>query len=241
METLQIKSFQELTKHFLSYSCGHHVFRGVSNNDFRLIPSIGRIPDWKYTERESINKFRLRAINSTSYQPKNDWEWLAVAQHHGLPTRLLDWSTSPLVAAYFATLPQIDGLGAIRDGAPNGGAVYVAHFCNYIDTSKHSTPWDIQEPGFFFPPHIAPRITGQGGLFSIQPNPGVAFELDFEDEENFALTITKLEFLAPVAVEIQRALFRLGIRHDMLFPDLDGVAAGIRIQSALGDEFHESC
>jgi hypothetical protein len=241
METLQIQSFQELTRQFLNCSCGHHVFRGVPNNDFRLIPSVGRVPNWDYTERESINKFKLRAINNSSYQPRNDWEWLAIAQHHGLPTRLLDWSTSPLVATYFATIPQLDGYGAIREGAPNGGAVYIAHFCKYIDTTIHTEPWSIKEPGFFFPPHIAPRITGQGGLFSIQPNPGIAFELDFENEGNSALVVTKLEFLAPVAVEIQRSLFRLGIRHDMLFPDLDGIATSIRVQAALGDEFHESC
>jgi len=239
METIEIKSFNELKDHFLACTCGHHVFRGVQNKNYQLIPSVGRDNRWDTNERESLTKFKLRGVNKSSYQPINDWEWLAIAQHHGLPTRLLDWSTSPLVAAYFATLPQVDGYGIIQGCNPAGGAVYIAHFCQYIDITLHSTPWEIKEPGFFFPPHITPRITGQGGLFSIQPLPCEPFEKDFEEEP--ALAISKLEFSAETASEIQRSLFRLGIRHDMLFPDLDGIATGIRIQSALGDEFHESC
>ncbi len=239
METTQINSFQELTQHFLSYVCGHHVFRGVQNKNYSLTPSVGRNSNWEYTERESLRSFKLRAIDRHGYQPLNDWEWLAVAQHHGLPTRLLDWSSSPLVAAYFATLPCVNGNGRIEECASDGAAIYVAHFCKHLDTSLHNNPWKIQEPGFFFPPHITPRITGQGGLFSIQPQPDVPFEQDFED--GYALTMTKLEFDASTASEIQRALFRLGIRHDMLFPDLDGITNSIKIKNALGDEYHELC
>ncbi|WP_165699281.1 FRG domain-containing protein [Hymenobacter jejuensis] len=215
------------------------MFRGVADPDYLLVPSAGRRPvEHREQEKETLHAFKLRTVSKIVHQPASDWEWLAVAQHHGLPTRLLDWTTSPLVAAYFATQPQLNGSGQLQPCCTRGGAIYVAHFCEYLDPAEEPDPFVYGEHGFFFPPHLAPRITGQGGLFSIQPDPSQPFEVGFEDEDGSQLYISKLVFSQDTATQIQQQLFRLGIRQDMLFPDLDGIATSIRIQAELAS-FHE--
>jgi hypothetical protein len=114
----------------------------------------------------------------------------------------------------------------------------MAHFCEYMSTNIHLSPLDYQGRGFLNPPHIADRISGQGGLFSVQGDIDVPFEKGFEDGE--AHTITKWTFSQSLAQTIQR-LFFLGIRKEMLFPDLDGFASSIRMQAALADMHSLSC
>ena len=84
---------------------GRWVFRGHSDKNYSLIPSVGRVPypanhRIKY-ERSLFNMFRREAREHVESLP-SEWEWLALARHHGLPTRLLDWSNNPLIALYFA-------------------------------------------------------------------------------------------------------------------------------------------
>ena len=82
---------------------GQWVFRGHSNTAHSLTPSVGRTSqqDHEKYEKSLFTMFRREAREYVD-PPPSDWEWLALAQHHGLPTRLLDWSTNPLVALYFA-------------------------------------------------------------------------------------------------------------------------------------------
>lgn len=83
-----------------------YVFRGMDVATWELATSLQRLPKKLNTntnliERSLIRSFRKYA-NSGAFDEKSEWYVLAVAQHNGLPTRVLDWTTSPLVAAHFA-------------------------------------------------------------------------------------------------------------------------------------------
>ncbi|PIE45826.1 MAG: hypothetical protein CSA45_01615 [Gammaproteobacteria bacterium] len=238
MKEIKVKSFTELLKLITSgnYACGHYVYRGVSDaKNHKLIPTVGRIDEEIFCdltieeyELETLKRFKLRASPEISPSPKDDWEWLAIAQHHGLPTRLLDWTSSPLIALYFATKPNILHNGRVEECNQNGGAIFVLHTCGYIDTTCLYSPFDFTEYGLFYPPHITKRITGQFGLFSIQPNPKIELQEGFEDGE--ARVITKINFDCKVAEEIQRKLYLLGVRHETVFPDLDGFSYDLKMK-----------
>ncbi len=238
METIKIDSLEKLIELLTTgqFGCGHVVFRGVTDTkNHKLIPSVGRIDESilcglsivEY-ERESLNRFKLRANSEITPQPIDEWEWLALAQHHGLPTRLLDWTSSPLIALYFATKPEIQNDGSLKKCNDNGGAIFALHTCSYLDTSCLVSPTDFTDFGLFYPPHITRRITGQFGLFSIQADP--TKELNEEIEENEGNWIKKIEFSCEIAQQIQKQLYLLGIRHETVFPDLDGFTFDLKVR-----------
>ena len=71
-------------------------FRGHSKASFNLLPSLARDP--KALERESLlsKRFKQNAYPFRQTPPQSEWEWLFLMQHFGIPTRLLDWTESPL-------------------------------------------------------------------------------------------------------------------------------------------------
>lgn len=78
-------------------------FRGCTDRDYSLIPSIGRSRFTVSHEQPLLNAFKQNAIQFLDHRPVSDWEWIFLARHHALPTRLLDWTESPLIGLYFAT------------------------------------------------------------------------------------------------------------------------------------------
>jgi hypothetical protein len=120
-EESRIKSFDQLHEAIMSYGRKIFVYRGVRDTSYELIPKIGRLTfinkiDLEREEKIIITRFKQHGLPYLTIPCNNMWDWLAVAQHHGLPTRLLDWTFNPLVAAYFAVEKEHDGDSVISPG-----------------------------------------------------------------------------------------------------------------------------
>ena len=141
MRTVERRTFGELHEHFQTYDPLYTIYRGVSNVEYKLVTTLGRVnlkqsDNFEGVEKRTLRVFKERAIPFISTMPSNDWEWLALAQHHGLPTRLLDWARNPLVALYFSVR---------NDNNNDRSAIYVLHQKgqNTIDIERHKKPFEM--------------------------------------------------------------------------------------------------
>ena len=207
--TSLITNFSDLHKAVVDEAGDGEIFRGVRSVDYKLIPKLGRIKQFRTgnlleDEQHMLRLLRDQAVPHLGYEPKNKWEWLAIAQHHGLPTRLLDWTRNPLVAAWFAVEKEHDG----------DSLIYCYTNSTYINLEKTLDPFDRNTVGKFIPPHITPRITAQTGLFTIHPNP----KEEFQPKE-----LRVLQIAHDFRRELKYILWKYGIHRATLFPDLDGL------------------
>lgn len=205
------------------------VFRGVSSSQYELIPKIGRrdmrqaldgkeLPYMRCREITLIQEFKRQAVPFVRIESHSTAEVLAVAQHHGLPTRLLDWTESFLTAAFFA----VDHAGAGRSEKDPHACIYALRGVPDLDGDDPlAVPQD--EVRLYRPAHAAVRIASQRGLFTVHGSPDKAFDPPSEAENN-GMEARRWLIDRDRAFMMKRALDVAGINQASVFPDLDGLA-----------------
>lgn len=144
------------------------IFRGQSS-DKPLLPKLARLTlngEMAIMEKLMLDEFKRGSLPLTEFKPENNWDWLALAQHHGLPTRLLDWSYSALAALWFAVQnpPKKDDSGNLE----NGVVWILAGLVNDFRTNTEKTdPLSNKITKIFRSTVVSRRISAQAGLFTV--------------------------------------------------------------------------
>lgn len=196
---------------------GTWLFRGHKDQNWLLQPGIARVTpltgDLEQVERQIFDDFQRYVRPHLRQPPSSQWEWLALAQHHGVPTRLLDWSSNPMAALYFAVEEVWDHRSVVW-----------CYRCGRAPVQQGSDPLAVSRVGFFRPSHVSPRISGQIGYFTVHPAPFKPLQASRESDE----LLVKLEIRLRDRARFRRELDRIGINRASMFPDLDGIARHLK-------------
>ncbi len=213
MQIIEIKSFSEFESKVDKISQST-LCRGVPNSEFELIPFLFRNKhqnEFDLIEKNMMWIFKSHAKAYLANYPDSELEWLTIAQHHGLPTRLLDWTLSPIVALYFAVSKHKD----------YDGVVYVYDIKKFKKESEIDLK-SLSEIVAIFPPHATNRVAAQSGAFTIHPTNIQKLDKD----EIQKIIIPKKE-----KRNILWKLYKYGIHPASLFPGLDGITGYIKFQN----------
>lgn len=213
MKTIEIKSLSEFESEVEKINQST-LCRGVPKSEYELIPFLFRNKaqtDIDLSEENMMWLFTSHAKGYLANYPESDLEWLTIAQHHGLPTRLLDWTLSPLVAIFFAVSKHKD----------YDGAVYVYDIKRFKKESEIDLK-SLDEIVAFFPSHGTKRVTAQSGMFTVHPTN--IQKLDNDE-------IKKIIIPNKEKRKILWRLYKYGIHPASLFPGLDGITEYIKFQN----------
>lgn len=197
------------------YENEYLLYRGQNSASWELKPKLFRnsmpldfssINDY---EKWLLKEFKRKAYPYLETKPNNDWEWLALGQHHGLATRLLDWTTNPLVALFFAVYQSQEKFDAI--------VLIYNHGNQPIEITKLESPFFVKDRVIYEPSFIDKRIIAQHALFTVEPENIEDVTLS-KDRSIYSLSIP------PSSInQIKKELSKLGFNEHTMFPGLSTV------------------
>ena len=219
MDTADIKSFEDFIGVIGSHKKGDITLYRGQNDNYPLLPKIARNDQNKDTgksERQMLDELRRRGnlyLNGTY----DDWELLVLAQHYGMATRLLDWTTNPLVALWFSFL-----------NAKKTKSTYVYLFIppdNYfLDKDKNNNPFKPLKTKVFKPSLNNERIIAQNGWFTAHrySNKTKSF-VALDKNKELKKWVIELKIPPRLRADMLTKLDVLGINHQSIFPGVEGV------------------
>jgi hypothetical protein len=227
------------------------VYRGDADASWPLLTSLDKLggvnpPHSKSGLEEHILRNFIRYSRPyLDHRPENDWEVLVTAQHHGLPTRLLDWTYSPLVAAHFATLHserpcdrvvwRLDWTRVHQFFGLPELALLIQDLEAILGKEGPLTPWNLFSGGkkakqfacMLEPPSLNARIVAQSATFTLCSDKQQPFD-SFLESHGLGSTLTRFIIPATETARFRDQLDLVDVDERRLFPDLDGVSAEMR-------------
>jgi hypothetical protein len=211
-----------------------YVFRGVSDAAYPLTTSLSRLGGaYAQMEQHLLRNFRKYARRG-DVQTDSVWNWLAVAQHHGLPTRLLDWTFSPQVALHFATarLREFEHDAVIwAVDFVRAHALLPAPLREEMESRRARTLEEFDaldgEPFALFlePPSLDDRIVNQFALFAVMSSPEAHMEDWLAAHPEL---VRRIVIPAGLKWEVRDKLDQANVTERVLFPGLDGLSAWLK-------------
>jgi hypothetical protein len=225
-------------------------FRGQADSSWELKPSVGRRledgglhdatkgPDHFYqTESVLLQRFKRDGYPYVE-RVLSDWEAITLGQHHQLPTRLLDWTSNPLVALLFAAETHWDTNGAVFAYRPRNDWTY--HISMFPGQNPVNPvvpdPLKVRGVKIVFPMLLADRLITQSGGFTIQDPLTCLMKSAGEGFDEASLDVLEIyKWILPKdsKATIIEELHRVSVNRRTLYPGLDGVGYGLRIQERL--------
>lgn len=223
-----------------------YAFRGLSDASYELknsfVRNCGDKPELEY---HLLRNFRKYSHTSINHSTGTFWQSLVMAQHHGLPTRLIDWTYSPFIAMHFATantdkydtdgvIWKVDFVKANQLVPPPFVDLLKIEKCNaftveMLEKVVSLTDFDrlFSETQLFFfePPSLDERIVNQFALFSVMTNPTKIMD---EWLINYPELYRRIIIPKELKLEVRDKLDQANITERVLFPGLDGLARWLK-------------
>ena len=213
------------------------LFRGHSNETWNLTPKIARISrrnglSLRTMEESMLSEFKRRSIPHLTFQPQTDWDWLALAQHNEMPTRLLDWTANPLVALWFVVKRPAEG--------NSRGTVWIFFRSDedYVSFTDNESPFNVDRTKVFRPNHLNQQIVDQDGWFTIHKYMTAQQQfIPLQNNTTYKGRLSRVAIPHDAFASIRRELNRYGLNHASVFPNLVNLSRHIEwIHSPLKDE-----
>jgi hypothetical protein len=199
------------------------LFRGQTV-DYPLIPKICRLKargDLLQVEQLLLQEFkRTNPLLIEEHRPMDDWDYLTLGQHFGLPTRLLDWSNNALTALWFAT-------GSTDPQPPRSEYsivwILMAHQEDFDLPIERFRPFDVPETKIFRPRIIKQRINNQSGVFSIPSSKEMLEKRNMNESDSYHEKLVKVKIPCAKLTDIRTDLNTVGVNAFTIFPELEGL------------------
>lgn len=203
------------------------LFRGQPC-DKPLLPKLGRVPvrgERAKLERLMLDKFARESLPFREFEPKDEWDLLALAQHHGLPTRLLDWTHSAFAALWFAVRNPPEKTDDGKDLEKAVVWVLCAGLSDFqLDTTATSPLDNKLRTLIFRPKAISRRIVAQSAVFTVHKLiEDTSNFLALDKNNSYKNKLMKLVIPPEDFARIRAELNMFNANAASLFPDLDGL------------------